>query len=376
MGTLQEALDAAQPSLLPSALQQLKLGTMLSPLKRTFASLLVPGTVIDLTAIDADGEDAGDENPNRLAAAKVTTLRVTQGAVSGLLAGGTDAIQAFLDLSGPGSATFDIVVKATELNVGTDGNGGTNVTIASVADGVDNGSNGGASVTQSGIAVTLHYVSGQTTVADMQRAIAAFGAEPDALIELKTASTNPSYILLVGDDDFGATNLAGGAAMIPATLDLGTLGSGELDSVVQYNGTGIFSGNGVRVALLPDGLAAGSFTEEGEDATATVVFHYLAATTTVTQFETALAVYDADGLITLDTAGTGANILPNLDATMVGAYVVSDAGATALTPSAVICGIAKLSDDGTTLTFLESVGGLVITYIPRSADTSANFPAQ
>lgn len=55
-------------------------------------------------------------------------------------------------------------------------------------------------------------------------------------------------------------------------------------------------------------------------------------------------------------------------ANSVGSYAVSDAGGTAVSPTAgANVGLALLSDDGTTLTFLTTVTGLVLEYIPQSA---------
>jgi len=372
--TLKSVLDDAHPVLFPSALSKILLGTTFTPLKRT-CTLLAPKAAVNLTAIDATGETpASALNPNRLAARKVTTLRVTMGAVAGVLAGGTDAVQAFLALDGPGSASFNTVVKASALKVGTLGNAG-GVTVACVADGVNNGSNGGASMTQVGVAVTLHYISGMTTTSDMERAIRGFGAT--ALIEVKTTTTFPNYVLLVGDDDFTATNLASGADTIPATLDLATLGSAQLDTIVEYVPTGIFCGNGVTFAAVPDALAAlGTITETGSGATATVVWHYLATTSTVANFETTLAA--SSTLMAVDTAGTAITVIPNLDATMVGVYVVSDSGAAALLASSTVVGVALLSADGTTITFPSPVGAFVATYVPLTQSPTqwaASFPS-
>lgn len=50
-----------------------------------------------------------------------------------------------------------------------------------------------------------------------------------------------------------------------------------------------------------------------------------------------------------------------------GPRVVTDTGGTAVAPSSGIAGVAKLSDDGTTLTFEGTVTGLIIEYMPRSA---------
>lgn len=53
-------------------------------------------------------------------------------------------------------------------------------------------------------------------------------------------------------------------------------------------------------------------------------------------------------------------------ANSVGSYVVSDAGGTALSPTAgANVGLALLSDDGTTLTFPTTVTGFVLEYVPR-----------
>jgi len=73
--TVAVVLDAANPNDLPDALQQVKLGTLLTPLKRTFTGLT--GTTCVLTAVDGTGETSGATNPNRMAALRVNTLRVT-----------------------------------------------------------------------------------------------------------------------------------------------------------------------------------------------------------------------------------------------------------------------------------------------------------
>lgn len=76
--TIKSTIDQANPNQLPSALQKVKLGTVLTPLKRTFTGLTA-AAAFDLTAIDGTGETAGAGNPNRLPALSVTTLRVTAG---------------------------------------------------------------------------------------------------------------------------------------------------------------------------------------------------------------------------------------------------------------------------------------------------------
>jgi hypothetical protein len=73
--TLKAALDKAQPHILSDVLAKVKLGTMLTPLKRAFTGLSAAAS-FDLTAIDATGETAGASNPNRLAALSVIALRI------------------------------------------------------------------------------------------------------------------------------------------------------------------------------------------------------------------------------------------------------------------------------------------------------------
>lgn len=79
--TLQTALDAARPGQTEDLLAKVKLGTLLTPLKRTFTGLTSSATQ-NLTAIDGTGETVGANNPKRLAALSVTTLRVTAGTLA------------------------------------------------------------------------------------------------------------------------------------------------------------------------------------------------------------------------------------------------------------------------------------------------------
>ncbi|MEE9592243.1 MAG: hypothetical protein V3W28_01530, partial [Thermoplasmata archaeon] len=72
--TVKDALDEANPSRVAAALAKVKLGTLLSPLKRSFTGL-ASAAAQDLTAIDATGETTGTANPNRLAALSVSALR-------------------------------------------------------------------------------------------------------------------------------------------------------------------------------------------------------------------------------------------------------------------------------------------------------------
>lgn len=65
------------------------------------------------------------------------------------------------------------------------------------------------------------------------------------------------------------------------------------------------------------------------------------------------------------TSGTGAS---------VGSYGVSDAGGAATSPAtSTVLGIALLSDDGKSLTFLTTITGFVIEYVPRMVDMTTVF---
>lgn len=79
--TFQDALDEGNLNQLDTILKQMKLGTMLTPLKRTFTGL-ASAAAQNLTTIDGTGETTGTSNPKRLAALAVITLRVTAGAAA------------------------------------------------------------------------------------------------------------------------------------------------------------------------------------------------------------------------------------------------------------------------------------------------------
>jgi hypothetical protein len=113
--TVQAALDKANPNDLADCLQKVKLGTMLTPLKRVFTGVSSSATQ-DLTALDADGETTGASNPNRLPALLVNTLLVTTGAAASggravTSAGATAATSTFAKISDDGTTlTFDNTV--------------------------------------------------------------------------------------------------------------------------------------------------------------------------------------------------------------------------------------------------------------------------
>jgi hypothetical protein len=96
--TLKSALDKANPNQLGDIFSKMKMGTMMTPLKRTFTGL-TSAALFDLTTIDAAGETTGVANPNRVAAQSIDTLRVTAGAAA---AGHRDVT----DVGGTPSATL------------------------------------------------------------------------------------------------------------------------------------------------------------------------------------------------------------------------------------------------------------------------------
>lgn len=74
--TIQTVADEANPNNVADILKMAKLGTLLTPLKRTFTGLTAAAS-FDLTAIDGTGETVGPSNPKRLAALVVANLRIT-----------------------------------------------------------------------------------------------------------------------------------------------------------------------------------------------------------------------------------------------------------------------------------------------------------
>lgn len=120
--TVQAELDKADPNTLADVLRLIKLGTMLTPLKRTFTGL-TSAAAFDLTAIDGTGETAGASNPNRLALLDCRTLRVTAGAATAgsralTDAGGTPGAPG---ANGPGVATISDDGKTITFEAGVTG---------------------------------------------------------------------------------------------------------------------------------------------------------------------------------------------------------------------------------------------------------------
>lgn len=72
--TIGQQLDKANMNNLADILSRVKLGKMLTPLKRVFT--ISASASLNLTTTDAAGETVGPANPNRLAALAVVALRV------------------------------------------------------------------------------------------------------------------------------------------------------------------------------------------------------------------------------------------------------------------------------------------------------------
>jgi len=104
---------------------------------------------------------------------------------------------------------------------------------------------------------------------------------------------------------------------------------------------------------------------------------------------TAAASFDITSTTIRDAANTGSitglervasDLLPPISvvktlrvtasgtANSVGSYAMTDAGGTAVSPTAgANVGLAKISDDGTTISFPSTVTAFILEYVPRSA---------
>jgi len=120
------------------------------------------------------------------------------------------AVKAELDLGTLGEGDLDTVVEAT-----TAGDAGNSVTVAAVG---DSGGGAGVTISRVGSALTIHYESGVSTVANVETAIAAL-AGADDLIGVKTAGT-AATVLTAPADNFSATALAGGDDALTTRINL------------------------------------------------------------------------------------------------------------------------------------------------------------
>lgn len=102
----------------------------------------------------------------------------------------------------------DVTAAVATLIATTDEGAQISWGAATLADGTD-GDNVTFAVT--GTAITATFASGYSTVEDFEAALRA-DATVAALLDIDTAGTTPLYLLVVTDDDFTATALAGGGA--------------------------------------------------------------------------------------------------------------------------------------------------------------------
>ena len=99
---------------------------------------------------------------------------------------------------------------------------------------------------------------------------------------------------------------------VKAFKDADTAGTGAFDTVIEAYVGGV-AGNLINVAWIGD--AGGAVTIDVLDAGLTVIIHYKAATSTVTNVESAItALSGANKVIDVKTGGTGATVLQAIDA--------------------------------------------------------------
>ncbi len=131
-------------------------------------------------------------------------------------------LRAELDMDAAMTTNIDTVIRSV-------GPGGTGITIATVADGT-----GAGSFTRVGSALTFHYETLVTTVADFEAAVAALEGD-DALIEVKTTGTAADVLTAPGDTA-GATALALADSVLVATLTLwGYLEASDTWHLIKVN---------------------------------------------------------------------------------------------------------------------------------------------
>lgn len=152
------------------------------------------------TLVVNDAEDGFLSTVNDVAIADVSEMSSIQVSVNHLTdnPGQTNGTQSELDLSGPGT-NVDTVIQAVDAGLA-----GDDITITFV-----DGGSGVGLLTRTGLDFTFTFENGVTTVEDFEDAVAALTGA-DALIEVKTPGT-PAATLATTDDEFGPTNLAGGA---------------------------------------------------------------------------------------------------------------------------------------------------------------------
>ena len=147
---------------------------------------------------------------------------------------------------------------SAKLAVKTGGTGGTTLTAPGdnfTATALAGGADGTVVITEVGDAVEIHYVDGVSTVGDVETAIGS----GSTLIAVKTAGTGATT-LVAADDDFAATNLAGGV-----DAEAVDISGAEVGSVKVHALTAALTGTYV-LELSPDGT--NNWNTAGQDITA------------------------------------------------------------------------------------------------------------
>jgi hypothetical protein len=131
-----------------------------------------------------------------------------------------------------------------------------------------------------------------------------------------------------------AINLAGildaiaAALAVKASLSLGTLAAGHLDTVVRARAAGV-GGNAVTVAATGDSAPAGGVTISESGSAVTI--HFEDGVSTVADVEAAIAAHSTK--IEVATAGTGATVLADATDDFTATHLAG--GATPLDVSAL-----------------------------------------
>lgn len=201
--------------------------------------------VVNLTALNRDADRP-----------KVRGFRgeSTSGAMKALVVLSTRAAKASLDIA-PLTANCETVVRAKSV-----GTGGNSLTLAFVADG-----SGTGSLTQSGNALTFHYESGVTTVANFETAVAA-----STIIEVGTS--DGSGTLTSPGDTFSATAFTGGASrkMRDISITDCTAKDGSLLTGVYFSkqaGSVMDANPIIQACSFGDGVPMYTDVDEGDNPT-------------------------------------------------------------------------------------------------------------
>jgi hypothetical protein len=119
---------------------------------------------------------------------------------------------------------------------------------------------------------------------------------------------------------YSRVSLTTTGATAKASLDLGTLGTGALDTVIQAQVAGA-AGESITVQLIGDSGAGVTLDETGAPA---IVIHYQSQISTVANVETAIG---GSTLIEVKTAGTAGKILDATDDQFAATHLASGAAA-------------------------------------------------